>query len=44
MLKMFPSGACPEVKRLMNYERKKYKYYNSVILSDDGIPDIMKTI
>lgn len=32
------------MKRLMKYERVKYKQYNHVILNDAGIPDLMKVI
>jgi hypothetical protein len=44
MNKLFNKGDCPEIRRLMKYEKLKYKFYNNLILNDDGLPDIMKTI
>lgn len=41
---VFPNKECGEMMRLKVYENKVYKKFSSVILKDNGIPDLMKIV
>lgn len=41
---LYPNKECEEMLRLKIYETKVYKKFSSVILKDNGIPDLMRIV
>lgn len=42
---MYPdSVACLEKRKLDNYSNKRFREFQQVLLDDEGLPDIMRTI
>jgi hypothetical protein len=41
MLKIYSDESSQECKRLLNYEKRMYRQYNTLILNDSGKPDLL---